>query len=163
MKRFDLMHQVNARGTFLCTQACHPHLRRSGNPHVLTFAPPLNVEGRWFGPHLAYSLAKFGMSLCVLGHAEEFREEGIAVNALWPRSIIATAAVRNLFGGADSVQHARRPEIMADAAYAMFCKPSREFTGRFCIDEEVLRDTGIVDLEPYACVPGNPIWPDFFL
>jgi citronellol/citronellal dehydrogenase len=130
---------------------------------VLTFAPPLNVEGRWFGPHLAYSLAKFGMSLCVLGHAEEFREEGIAVNALWPRSIIATAAVRNLFGGADSVQHARRPEIMADAAHAIFCKPSREFTGRFCIDEEVLRDTGIVDLEPYACVPGNPIWPDFFL
>jgi citronellol/citronellal dehydrogenase len=163
MKRFDLMNQVNARGTFLCTQACRSHLLRSSNPHVLTFSPPLNLEARWFGPHVAYSLAKFGMSLCVLGHAEEFRAEGIAVNALWPRSIIATAAVRNLFGGADSVQHARRPEIMADAAYAIVCKPSREFTGRFCVDEEVLRDAGIVDLDRYACVPGNPIWPDFFL
>jgi citronellol/citronellal dehydrogenase len=163
MKRFDLMHQINARGAFLCTQACLPHLRRSRNPHVLTFSPPLNVEARWFGPHVAYSLAKFGMSLCVLGHAEELREEGVAVNALWPRSIIATAAVRNLFGGDDAVHHARRPEIMADAAYEIVRKPSREFTGNFCVDEEVLRSAGVVDLEPYACVPGSEIWPDFFL
>jgi citronellol/citronellal dehydrogenase len=163
MKRFDLMQQINARGTFACTQACYPHLRRAVNPHVLTFSPPLNVQGRWFGPHLAYSLAKFGMSLCVLGHAEEFRAEGIAVNALWPRSIIATAAVQNLFGGDDAVKHARRPEIMADAAHTILCKPSREFTGNFCIDDEVLRDAGVADLDAYACVSGNAIWPDFFL
>jgi citronellol/citronellal dehydrogenase len=163
MKRYDLMQQVNARGTFLCTQACYPHLRRAANPHILTFAPPLNVQSRWFGPHLAYSLAKFGMSLCVLGHADEFRGDGIAVNALWPRSIIATAAVENLFGGAEATKHARRPEIMADAAHAILCRPSRAFTGHFFIDDDVLRDVGVTDLDTYACVSGAPIWPDLFL
>jgi len=163
MKRFDLMHQINARGTFACTQACYPYLRRAPNPHVLTLSPPLNLEPRWFGPHGAYSLAKFGMSLCALAHAEEFRGDGIAVNALWPRTLIATAAVRNLFGGEESTRQARKPEIVADAAHAILVKPSREFTGNFCIDEDVLRDSGVGDLEGYACAPGNELLPDFFV
>jgi citronellol/citronellal dehydrogenase len=163
MKRFDLMHQINARGTYACTQACHPYLKRAANPHVLTLSPPLNLEARWFGPHVAYSLAKFGMSLCALGHAEEFRSDGIAVNTLWPRTVIATAAVRNLLGGEHAMARARKPEIVADAAYAILVKPSREFTGNFCIDEDVLRSSGIADLERYACVPGSDLLPDFFV
>ena len=163
MKRFDLMHQVNARGTYLCTAACLPHLRRAANPHVLTLSPPLNVEARWFAPHVAYTLAKFGMSLCVLGHAEEFRSEGIAVNALWPRTVIATAAVRNLLGGDDSVNRARKPEIMSDAAHVILTKSSREFSGNFCIDEDVLRASGVTNLDRYAVVPGGDLLPDFFL
>ncbi len=162
MKRFDLMHQINARGTFACTRECYPHLVRAANPHVLTLSPPLSMQSRWFSPHVAYSLAKIGMSLCVLGHADEFRDVGIAVNALWPRTVIATAAVRNL-GGDQAIAHARKPEIMADAAYVILRKPSREFTGHFCIDEEVLRDAGVSSLDGYACVPGNDLIPDYFV
>lgn len=163
MKKFDLVHQINARGTYLCTQACLPHLRRAENPHVLTLSPPLNLEPRWFGPHVAYSLAKFGMSLCVLGHAEEFRDEGIAVNALWPKTVIATAAVQNVLGGDESIRRARKPEIMADAAHAILTKPSREFSGNFCVDEDVLRSAGVRDFDRYAVAPGAELLPDFFL
>ncbi|MEO8502597.1 MAG: NAD(P)-dependent oxidoreductase [Acidobacteriota bacterium] len=163
MKRFDLMQQVNARGTYLCTQACLPHLRQASNPHVLTLSPPLNMEPRWFAPHVAYSLAKFGMSLCVLGHAAEFAGEGIAVNALWPRTVIATAAVQNLLGGDEVMRRSRKPEIMADAAHVILTRPSREFTGHFCIDDEVLRSAGVTDLEHYSMVPGSDLMPDFFV
>jgi citronellol/citronellal dehydrogenase len=163
MKRFDLMHQINARGTFACTKVCYPHLKAAKNPHVLTLSPPLNFEPRWFGPHVAYSLAKFGMSLCALGHAEEFRPDGIAVNTLWPRTVIATAAVQNLLGGDETMQRARKPEIMADAAHAILTKPSKEFTGNFCIDDEVLRAAGITNLDSYSCTPGSELLPDFFV
>jgi citronellol/citronellal dehydrogenase len=163
MKRFDLMHQINTRGTFACAQACIPHLRKAQNPHVLMLAPPLRLEARWFAPHLPYSLAKFGMSLCVLGLAEELRADGIAVNALWPRTIIATAAVRNLLGGEESMRGSRQPEIVADAAAAIFSKPSRATTGQFLIDEEVLRAEGVVDFDRYAVVPGAPLLPDLFV
>jgi citronellol/citronellal dehydrogenase len=163
MKRFDLMHQINARGTYVCTQACIPHLRLSKNPHVLTLSPPLNLEPRWFGPHVAYSLAKYGMSLCALGHAEELKDDGIAVNTLWPRTVIATAAVQNLLGGEETMKRSRKPEIMADAAYAILTKPSRSFTGNFCIDDEVLRSVGVTDLEQYSCTPGSELAPDFFV
>jgi citronellol/citronellal dehydrogenase len=163
MKRFDLMHQINARGTYVCTQACLPHLKKAANPHVLTLSPPLNLQPHWFGPHVAYSLAKYGMSLVTLGHAEEFRPDGIAVNALWPRTVIATAAVKNLLGGDESIQRSRKPEIMADAAYVILTKPSREFTGNFCIDDETLRSAGVTDLDQYALVPGVEPLPDFFV
>jgi len=163
MKRFDLMHQINARGTFACTQACYPYLKRAENPHVLTLSPPLNLEARWFAPHVAYSFAKFGMSLCALGHAEEFRSDGIAVNTLWPRTVIATSAVQNLLGGDAAMQRARTPEIVADAAHAILVKRSREFTGNFCIDEEVLRGIGVTDLSRYSRVPASELLPDFFL
>ena len=163
MKRYDLMQQINTRGTYLCTQRCYPHLTRAANPHVLTLSPPLNLEPRWFGPHVAYSIAKYGMSLCALGHAEEFRAVGIAVNTLWPRTVIATAAVQNLLGGDEVMKRARKPEIMADAAYVILGKPSREFTGNFCIDDEVLRAEGVTDLGSYACQPGSALLPDFFV
>ncbi len=163
MKRFDLMHQINTRGTYVCSQACHPHLARAENPHILNISPPLSLQPRWFAPHLAYSIAKYGMSLCVLGMAEEFRSVGIAVNALWPRTIIATAAVQNLFGGEEAVRRARKPEIMADAAHAIITKPSREFTGRFFIDEDLLRAEGITDFSAYLVVPGADPMLDFFL
>lgn len=163
MKRFDLMHQINARGTYVCTQVCYPHLKEAENPHVLTLSPPLNIEARWFAPHVAYTLAKFGMSLCVLGHAEEFRGEGIAVNALWPRTVIATAAVQNLLGGDESIRRSRKPEIMADAAHVIFTKSSRQFTGNFCVDEDVLRAAGVTDFDQYAMAPGHELLPDFFL
>ena len=166
MKRFDLMHQVNTRGTFLCSQACLPHLRRAANPHILMISPPLNMEPRWFAPHVAYTMAKYGMSMCVLGMAEEFRPLGIAVNALWPRTAIATAAVRNLLGGDDSIAHSRKPEIMADAAYAILRRDSRSATGRFHIDEDVLREEGLADLRAYQVQPemaADDLLPDFFL
>jgi citronellol/citronellal dehydrogenase len=163
MKRFDLMHQINARGTYACTQACYPHLKKASNPHVLTLSPPLNIEPRWFGPHVAYSLAKYGMSLCVLGHAEEFKDDGIAVNALWPRTVIATAAVQNLLGGDETMRRSRKPEIMADAAHYILTRPSRSFTGNFCIDDETMRAAGVTDLEPYSCIPGSELAPDFFV
>jgi citronellol/citronellal dehydrogenase len=163
IKRFDLMHQINARGTFLCTQACYPHLKRGRNPHVLTLSPPLNLEPRWFGPHVAYSLAKYGMSLCALGHAAEFKPDGIAVNTLWPRTVVATAAVQNLLGGDEVMKRARKPEIMADAAYVILNRPSREFSGNFCIDDEVLASAGVTDLSSYSCVPGSELLPDFFV
>jgi citronellol/citronellal dehydrogenase len=162
-KRFDLVHAVNVRGTFLASQACLPHLMRAANPHILNLAPPLNFEPRWFAPHLAYSLSKFGMSLCVLGMAEEFRSAGIAVNALWPRTAIATAAVRNLLGGEESLRRCRKPEIVADAAHWILTQPSRAGSGRFFIDDDVLRDAGVQDLSSYAVDPTADLLPDFFV
>jgi citronellol/citronellal dehydrogenase len=162
MSRFDLMHQVNARGTFLVSKTCLPWLLKSENPHILTLSPPLNMLEKWFAPHVAYSMAKYGMSMCVLGMAGEFREQGIAVNALWPRTTIATAAV-NMLGGDELMMHSRKPEIMADAAYVILTKPSREFTGHFCVDDAVLEDEGITDLSSYAVNPDMPLAPDFFV
>ena len=163
VKRFDLVHSVNVRGTFLTSQACLPHLQRASNPHILTLAPPLNLEARWFAPYLAYSLSKFGMSLCVLGMSEEFRREGIAVNALWPRTAIATAAVRNLLGGDDSLRRCRKPEIVADAAHSIITRPSRECTGNFFVDDDVLHYDGVSDLSHYAVDPTAELLPDFFV
>jgi citronellol/citronellal dehydrogenase len=166
LKRFDLMHGVNTRGTFACSQACIPHLAKSENPHILNISPPLNMEARWFAPHVAYTMAKFGMSLCVLGMAEELKPEKIAVNALWPRTVIATAAVQNLLGGDDTVNRSRKPDIVADAAYAILTRPSSEFTGQFCLDEDVLRSAGVTDFSHYAVMPGmkdSELLPDYFI
>jgi citronellol/citronellal dehydrogenase len=163
LKRFDLMHQINTRGTFACSQACIPHLEKADNPHILNMSPPLNMEARWFAPHVAYTMAKFGMSMCVLGMHEELRGKGIAVNALWPRTAIATAAVKNLLGGQAAIDRCRKPEIMADAAHAILSKPSREFTGNFCIDDEVLRAAGVTDFDQYAVKPGAELLADFFV
>jgi citronellol/citronellal dehydrogenase len=138
MKRYDLMQDINTRGTFLFSKSCIPHLKQSDNAHVLTLSPPLNMEPKWFGAHVAYSIAKYGMSMCTLGMAEEFKADGIAFNSLWPRTIIATAAVQNLLGGDEAMAKARTPEIMGDAAHAIFVRPSRECTGNFFIDDEVL-------------------------
>ncbi|GAC1376995.1 MAG: NAD(P)-dependent oxidoreductase [Polyangiales bacterium] len=167
MKRFDLMHQINTRGTFLCSQVCLPHLlesaKRGRNPHVLNISPPLSMKAKWFGPHVAYTIAKYGMRLCVLGMAEELKDDGVAVNALWPRTVIATAAVVNLLGGDEMASHGRTPEIMADAAHAILTRPSREATGNFFIDDEVLRSEGVTDLAKYAVDPSKPLTEDFFL
>ena len=163
MKRFDLMHQVNVRGTFACSQACIPHLAKAENPHILNLSPPLHFEERWFAPHVAYSMAKFGMSLCVLGMAGELRDMGIAVNALWPRTVIATAAIENLLGGEAVMRGSRTPEIVADAAHAVLARPSRECTGNYFIDEEVLRSTGVTDFDRYKTAPGEELILDFFL
>lgn len=163
MKRYDLMNGVNARGTYMCTKYCLPHLKEAKNPHVLTLSPPLNMEARWFSGHVAYSIAKFGMSLCVLGFAEEFKEYGIAVNALWPRTTIATAAVQNLLGGDEMVQRSRYPSIMGDAAFHIFSRDSRTCTGNFFIDDEVLAAAGITDLSQYAVNPAMELMPDFFV
>jgi len=163
MKRYDLMHQINTRGTFLCSQACIPFLKKAANPHILNISPPLNMEERWFAPHVAYTMAKFGMSMCVLGMAGEFRRDGIAVNALWPRTTIATAAIQNLLGGEVAMKGSRKPSIMGDAAHAILTKPSREFTGKFCIDDEVLAAAGKTDLSEYAMDPNAQLLPDFFI
>ncbi|HVV86762.1 MAG TPA: NAD(P)-dependent oxidoreductase [Kofleriaceae bacterium] len=163
MKRYDLMHSINTRGTFVCSAACVPHLKKAANPHVLNISPPLDMKARWFAPHVAYTMAKFGMSMCVLGMAEEFRKDGVAFNALWPRTVIATAAVKNLLGGDSVIKGSRSPEIMADAAYAIFARPSRECTGNFFIDDELLASEGKTDLSEYATVPGTPLVPDFFV
>jgi citronellol/citronellal dehydrogenase len=162
MKRFDLMHQVNARGTFLCTQACLPWLLKAPNPHVLVLSPPLSLDRRWFQGHVAYTMAKYGMSMCVLGMSEEFRDRGVAVNALWPRTVIATAAL-NLLGGDELARHARTPEIVADAAVRILERDSRGCTGNFFLDEEVLRAEGVTDLSRYAVAPGQELVPDLFL
>jgi citronellol/citronellal dehydrogenase len=164
MKRFDLMHQVNTRGTFLCTQQCVPHLRRARNPHVLNISPPLNFSPRWFAPHVAYTMAKYGMSLCVLGMAEEFRGDGIAVNALWPRTGIDTAAIA-FIAGQQMLRRCRKPEIMADAAHAILTRDARSFTGNFCIDEEVLKSEGVTDFTPYRHegISEAELMPDFFV
>ena len=162
MKRYDLMHQVNARGTFLCSQACLPFLLRGRNPHILMLAPPPSMQPRWFAPHVAYTMAKFGMSMCVLGMAEEFRDRGVAVNALWPRTVIATAAL-NLLGGAETARRGRTAAIVADAAHAILTRESRSCTGNFFVDEEVLRAEGVRDFEPYAVEKGQELLPDFFL
>jgi citronellol/citronellal dehydrogenase len=161
MKRYDLMHQVNSRGTFMVTQACLPHLRKASNPHVLMLAPPPNLDPKWFAPHTAYTIAKYGMSLCVLGMSAELAASGIAVNALWPRTVIATAAIAMIDGV--KPEHCRRPEIVADAAHAMLIKPSRGYTGHFAIDEDVLREAGVRDFDPYAYKPGNALLLDLFL
>ncbi len=163
MKRYDLMHQINARGTFLCSKLCIPHLEKAPNPHILNIAPPLTLEPKWFAPHVAYSMAKYGMSLCVLGMAAELAEKGIAVNALWPRTTIATAAVRNVLGGEDMVRRSRKPEVMADAAHALLTSNSRERTGNFLLDEDVLRQAGVSDFDDYAVDPSVELLPDFFL
>ncbi len=161
VKRFDLMMGINTRGTFVCSQACLPHLMKAKNPHILTLSPPLNLNPRWFAPHVAYTIAKYGMSLCVLGMAEEFRRQGIAVNALWPRTTIATAALRIIPGAAP--EHGRTPEIVADAAHVVLTRDSRAATGNFFIDEEVLKSAGITDFSRYAVAPGQALWPDLFL
>jgi len=162
MKRYDLMHQVNARGTFLCTQACLPWLLRAPNPHVLMLSPPLSMQPRWFAPHVAYTMAKYGMSLCVLGMSEELRDRGVAVNALWPRTVIATAAL-NLLGGDETARRGRTPAVVADAAHAILTRPARACTGNFFVDEEVLRGEGVTDFERYAVEPGQELLPDFFV
>jgi citronellol/citronellal dehydrogenase len=162
MKRYDLMHQINTRGTFACSQACIPHLLKASNPHILNLSPPLNMEARWFGPHVAYTMAKFGMSMCVLGMAEEFKGK-LAVNALWPRTAIATAAVQNLIGGEALMEASRKPEIMADAAHVILTRPAQECSGNFFVDEDILRAAGVRDLEKYSMVPGANLAPDFFL
>lgn len=164
LKRFDLMHQINTRGTFACSQLCLPHLRRSPTAQILMLSPPLQLEPAWFAPHLAYSLSKFGMSLCVLGLAAELVGDRIAVNALWPRTTIATAAVRNLLGGEDVIRGSRRPEVVADAAAVMLAQPfSAQTTGRFLIDEEVLRGAGVLDFTGYAVDPTAPLLDDLFV
>jgi citronellol/citronellal dehydrogenase len=163
MKRFDLMHQVNTRGTFLCSKACLPELERAQNPHILVMSPPLSHKAEYFAPHLAYSLSKFGMSLCVLGLSQELAAKGIAVNALWPRTVIATAAVENLLGGPSAMARARSPEIVADAALAILTRPSREFSGNFCIDEDVLREAGVSDFSRYSSAQPGELLPDLFL
>jgi citronellol/citronellal dehydrogenase len=166
MKRFDLMHQVNVRGTFLCSQKVIPHLRRASNPHILNLAPPLHstLQPRWFAPHVAYTMAKYGMTLCVLGMAEEFRRDGIAVNALWPRTAIDTEAIR-LIAGPDARTRTRSPAIMADAAHAILTHPSRQMTGQFLLDEDVLREAGVTNFSRYqpAGVTDADLMPDFFL
>ena len=162
MRRYDLMQDVNVRGTFCVTQACLPWLKKADNPHVLVLSPPVNLDPKWFARHTAYTISKYGMSLCVLGMAEEFRAEGIAVNALWPRTVIATAALAML-GGLVDPKNCRTPAILADAAYAVLTRPSGERTGQFLIDDEVLAEAGITDLERYAVEPGQPLLPDLFL
>lgn len=163
MKRYDLMNQVNARGTYLTSKACIPHLKRAANPHVLMLSPPLDMSPRWFGGHVAYTMAKFGMSMCVLGMAEEFKDDGIAFNALWPRTGIATAAIQFALAGDEGMKRCRTPEIMADAAHAIFEKPAREFTGNFLIDDSFLYAEGERDFDKYRVDPSQPLMPDFFV
>jgi citronellol/citronellal dehydrogenase len=163
MKRFDLMFSVNVRGTFLCSKLCIPYLKKADNPHILNLSPPLNIDSKWFANNVVYTMSKYGMSMCVLGMAEEFKNDGIAVNALWPRTSIATAAVKNLLGGESAMKHSRKPEIVADAAYIILTKSSREATGNFFIDDEVLIEEGITDLGKYSVVPNARLIPDFFL
>ncbi|EDV91036.1 hydroxysteroid dehydrogenase-like protein 2 [Drosophila grimshawi] len=164
MKRYDLMHHINTRGTFLVSKECLPHLEKSNHGHILNISPPLSMKAKWFGPHVAYTMAKYGMSMCVLGMAAEFRDRGIAVNALWPRTAIHTAAIEMLTGP-DSASWSRKPEIMADAAYAILCREPKQFTGEFFIDDEVLESVGIKDLTDYACVRENAdkLMVDFFV
>lgn len=161
-KRFDLMHQVNVRGTFLVSQACLPHLLKAENPHILTFSPPLNLSPHWFKNHTAYTMAKYGMSMTVIGLAAEYAEQGIAVNALWPKTVIQTAALEML-GGLVKPEQCRKPQIMADAAYTILCRDSQKNSGQFFIDEDVLREEGVSDLSIYANAPGEPLFPDLFI
>ena len=160
-KRYDLMNQINARGTFICSQACIPYLSKSSNPHILTLSPPLNLNPKWFKEHVAYTMAKYGMSMCTLGMSAEFADQGIAVNSLWPRTTIATAAVEVFFPQA--LAGSRKPAIMADAAHAIVVGDSRSVTGHFFIDEEVLRAKGVTDFAPYSVTPGARLFPDIFL
>ncbi len=162
MKRFDLMFSVNVRGTFLCSQACIPHLKKSQNPHILTLSPPLNMEAKWFKDHLAYTMSKYGMSMCTLGMAEELKSAGIAVNSLWPRTTIATAAIAVHFPQ-EILRRSRKPSIMADAAYEIFISDSRKTTGNFFIDEDFLKSRGMTDFSEYALDPTVPLFTDLFL
>lgn len=163
MKRYDLMHQINTRGTFMVSKYAIPHLEKAENPHILMLSPPLDMKMRWFAPHLAYTMAKYGMSLCVLGLAGELAPKGIAVNALWPRTTVATAAVKNLLGGDKMVQASRTPEMLAEAAYMVFNKPSRSFSGNFLIDDNFMAGEGVTDFTPYRVDPSVPLMPDFFV
>jgi len=163
MKRFDLMMGINTRGTFMVSKYCIPHMKKSGNPHILMLSPPLDMKAKWFAHSTAYTMAKFGMSMCVLGLAAEQKAAGIAVNALWPRTTIATAAVGNLLGGDAMMRSSRKPEIMGDAGYAILTKPSRSFTGQFCIDDKVLYDSGVRDFEHYRVDASVPLTSDFFV
>jgi citronellol/citronellal dehydrogenase len=163
MKRYDLMHSINTRGTFLVSRLCIPHLKTAANPHILNLAPPLDMDAKWFAPHLAYTMAKMGMSLCTLGMSREFADDGIAVNSLWPLTAIDTAAVRNVLGGADTVQGSRTPAIMADAAHAILSRSSRECSGNFFVDEVLLREEGVEDFAPYAVDPDADLIRDFFV
>lgn len=163
MKRYDLMHNVNTRGTFMVSKTCIPHLKKSSNPHVLNLSPPLNMDNKWFAPHVAYTMAKYGMSMCVLGMSQEFKKDGIAFNALWPRTAIATAAIKNILGGEQAIKGCRDPRIMADAAYIILNKEACSNTGNFYIDDEVLAKSGIVDLTKYAVDPTATLLPDFFV
>ncbi len=163
MKRYDLMNDVNTRGTFLCSKLCVPHLKKADNPHILTMSPPLNIEPRWFKNHVAYTISKFGMSMNVLGMAAEFADDGIAVNALWPQTAVATAAVRNLLGGDSAIRGSRTPDIVADAAHAILSKDAKEVTGQFLIDEDVLRAEGITDFSSYAIDKDAKLIQDFFI
>jgi citronellol/citronellal dehydrogenase len=163
MRRFDLMQAVNARGTFMVSKWAIPYLERAANPHILMLSPPLDMKEKWFAPHTGYSMAKFGMSMVVLGLAGELRGKGIAVNALWPRTVIATAAVQNLLGGDAAMRQARKPDIVADAAYAVFAKPAREFAGRFLIDDTFLAQEGVTDFDRYRVDPAQQLARDFFV
>jgi citronellol/citronellal dehydrogenase len=163
MKRFDLMMGINTRGTFMVSKYCVPHLKKAGNPHILMLSPPLDMKPKWFERSTAYSIAKYGMSLCVLGLSAELKSSGVAVNALWPRTTIATAAVGNLLGGDAMMRASRTPEIMGDAAYAIFTRPAREFTGNFCIDDKVLYASGVRDLDRYRVDASVPLMSDFFV
>jgi citronellol/citronellal dehydrogenase len=163
MKRYDLMQQINTRGTFVVSKWAIPHLQKAANPHILMISPPLDMKEKWFAPHTAYTIAKFGMSLVVLGLAGELRGKGIAVNALWPRTVIATAAVNNLLGGSALMRQSRKPDIMADAAYAVFAKPARQFTGNFLIDDTFLAENGVTDFAQYRVDPTQKLAQDFFV
>jgi citronellol/citronellal dehydrogenase len=163
MRRYDLIQQINTRGTFLTSRACLPYLQKSENPHILTLSPPLDLRPKWFAGHLAYSLSKYGMSLCMLGLAEEYRAAGIACNALWPRTTIATAAVEFALGGVQMMRRSRKPEIVADAAYLILNRPSRECTGQFFIDDSVLYESGVRDFAPYSVEPGGMLLGDLFI
>ena len=163
MKRYDLMHQINTRGTYVTSRACIPHLKQAANPHVLMLSPPLDMNPRWFKGHTAYTMAKYGMSMCVLGMAAEFEDEGIAFNALWPRTGIATAAIRNALAGDEGMKHCRTTDILSDAAYMVFNKPAREFTGQFLIDDNFLAENGVTDFDRYRIDPTKDLMPDFFV
>lgn len=163
MKRFDLMHQINTRGTFMVSKLCMPHLKKSDNAHILNLSPPLDMSAKWFGPHVAYTMAKYGMSMCTLGMAQEYSKQSIAVNSLWPLTAIDTAAVRNLLGGDAMAKMSRKPDIMADAAHAVLIRDSASCTGNFFIDELVLREEGVCDFSDYAHDPSAPLAADFFV
>ena len=163
IQRYDLMQEINTRGTFVVSRACIPHLKRSQNPHILTLSPPISLEPRWLSPHVGYTIAKYGMTLCALGLAAEFRQDGIASNALWPRTLIATAAVQNLLGGEEAMARARKPELYADAAYAVITKPSRDCSGNAFLCEDVLAAAGVTDFDRYAYLPGAEPQVDMFV
>ena len=163
MKRYDLMHGVNVRGTYLCSKTCLPFLSQAENGHILNLSPPLNMETRWFENHVAYTMSKYGMSMCVLGMAGEFKGMGIGVNALWPRTTIATAAISNIIGGNEMMRRSRKPSIMADAAHWVLTQDAKSTTGNFFVDDEVMAEAGVTDLSDYAVEPGMELMPDFFI